>query len=149
MKEEGIKIDRILEILPHRYPFLLVDRVEELEKGKRVKGFKNVSFNEPYFQGHFPGQPVMPGVLILEAMAQMAGILISETDPEGTRGKGMYLVSLDNVRFRRPVRPGDQLHLEISLLKRHGAFWRLECKAAVGEDVAAEAKMMTSLVEKP
>jgi len=149
MKEENINIDRILEILPHRYPFLLVDRVEEIEKGKRVKGFKNVSINEPYFQGHFPGQPIMPGVLILEAMAQMGGILIVETDPEGARGKGMYLVSLDNVKFRRPVRPGDQLCLEVSILKRHGAFWRLECKAVVGGDVVAEAEMMTSTVEKP
>ncbi len=109
-----IGIEEIMKVLPHRYPFLLVDRILELEEAKRVVGIKNVTINEPFFQGHFPGHPIMPGVLIIEAMAQVGGVLLMGTvaDPQS---KVVYFMSLDNVKFRRPVRPGDQLRFEVDI----------------------------------
>lgn len=142
-----LDISRILETLPHRYPFLLVDRVVEMEEGKRVVGIKNVTINEPFFQGHFPGHPVMPGVLIVEAMGQVGGLLLMSLveDPEG---KVVYLTGLDKVRFRQPVRPGDQLVCELELLRRRGTHCKVRGVARVEGAVVAEAELMASLVPR-
>lgn len=133
-------IEDILQVLPHRYPFLLVDRILELEEGKRVAGLKNVTINEPFFQGHFPGHPIMPGVLIIEALAQVGGMLLMRTvdDPAS---KVVYFMSLDGVKFRRPVRPGDQLRLEVEVLQLRGKTCRMRGVATVDGQVAAEAEM--------
>ena len=133
-------IDEIQRLLPHRYPFLLVDRVVELERNKRVLAYKNVSINEPFFQGHFPGNPVMPGVLIVEAMAQTGGMLLlgSVSDPGA---KVVYFTTLDNVKFRRPVKPGDQLRFELELTQVRGPVCRMRGVARVDGEVVAEADM--------
>ena len=140
-------IRRILEILPHRYPILLVDRIVESEAGKRIVGLKNVTFNEPFFQGHFPGHPIMPGVLIVEAMAQTGGVLLlGELDrPEE---KVVYFMSLDAVKFRRPVVPGDQLRMEVEVLQNRGSTCRLKGMAYVDGKLVAEAEMMARIVDK-
>lgn len=132
----------ILKVLPHRYPFLLVDRVVEVIPGQRLVAVKNVSFNEPHFQGHFPNHPVMPGVLILEAMAQAGALLAGRTDPESVYGRLVYFMTIDKVRFRKPVVPGDQLRLELVLVKRRTDVWRFEGKAFTDDDLAAEALLM-------
>ncbi len=133
-------IDEIMKILPHRYPFLLVDRIEEMEEKKRIVGIKNVSINEPFFQGHFPGHPIMPGVLIVEAMAQVGGVLLMGTvdDPES---KVVYFMSLDNVKFRKPVRPGDQLRITVDLVQLRNTVCRIKGVAKVGDVVVCEADM--------
>jgi UDP-3-O-[3-hydroxymyristoyl] N-acetylglucosamine deacetylase / 3-hydroxyacyl-[acyl-carrier-protein] dehydratase len=141
-KEETtvLGIEEIMKVLPHRYPFLLVDRVVELEEGKRVVGIKNVTINEPFFQGHFPGHPIMPGVLIVEAMAQVGGMLMLGTlaEPES---KVVYFTSLDNVKFRRPVKPGDQLRLELDVVQVRGPLCKMHGVAKVDGDVVCEADM--------
>jgi UDP-3-O-[3-hydroxymyristoyl] N-acetylglucosamine deacetylase/3-hydroxyacyl-[acyl-carrier-protein] dehydratase len=137
----------ILEILPHRYPFLLVDRIVELQDSKRVVGIKNVTFNEPFFQGHFPGHPVMPGVLIIEAMAQCGGFLLMSQVPD-TKKKLVYFTSIDKARFRRPVRPGDQLHLEVTLLRFGGAVSKMQATATVDGQPVAEAVLVSTLVDR-
>ena len=133
-------IEDIMQVLPHRYPFLLVDRILEIEEGKRIVGLKNVTINEPFFQGHFPGHPIMPGVLIIESMAQVGGMLLMRTiaDPSS---KVVYFMSLDNIKFRRPVRPGDQLRLELEVTQLRGATCRMRGVASVDGQVAAEAEM--------
>jgi UDP-3-O-[3-hydroxymyristoyl] N-acetylglucosamine deacetylase/3-hydroxyacyl-[acyl-carrier-protein] dehydratase len=133
-------INDITKILPHRYPFLFVDRILEMEEKKRIVGIKNVTINEPFFQGHFPGHPIMPGVLIIEAMAQVGGILLMGLvdDPQN---KVVYFISLDNVRFRRPVRPGDQLRFELEVTQLRGATCKMHGVARVDGDIAAEADM--------
>ncbi len=133
-------IEEIMKVLPHRYPFLLVDRIVELEPKSRVVGIKNVTINEPFFQGHFPGHPIMPGVLIVEAMAQTGGMLLlgSLPDPEA---KVVYFTTLDNVKFRRPVRPGDQLRFELDLVQVRGPVCRMRGVAKVDGEVVAEADM--------
>ncbi len=138
-------INQIMEILPHRYPFLMVDRVIEFEAGKRVVGLKNVSMNESFFQGHFPGHPVMPGVLMVEALAQLSGIILLSF-PE-TKGKIAYFASIENVRFRKTVAPGDQLRLEVDLYKRKGAVGKTIGKAYVDGKVVVEAQMTFSLAD--
>ncbi len=143
-----ISIERIQSLLPHDYPFLLVDRVLELEKGKRILAIKNVTVNEPYFQGHFPQRPIMPGVLILEAMAQAGGILAFETIEEAVRDRAVYFMGIDRAKFRRIVVPGDQLFLETLILKRRGAYWSFQCYARVDDNMVAEAKMLAALERK-
>ncbi len=134
-----------MDFLPHRYPFLLVDRILEVEPGVSIKGLKNVTINEPFFQGHFPGQPIMPGVLILEAMAQVATILAKLTDPEELADKLVYFAGIDGVRFRHPVYPGDQLILELVNLKRKRNIWKMAGKAYVADRLVAEAELMAAI----
>lgn len=140
-----IDIKEIQGILPHRYPFLLVDRIIELESGKKAVGIKNVTVNEPFFVGHFPGNPIMPGVLVIEAMAQVAGILAFKS---GVQGDSVYFMSIERAKFRRPVTPGDQLRLEITTLHTRGNVWRFSGSAIVDEKVAAEAEFTAMVVKK-
>jgi beta-hydroxyacyl-ACP dehydratase FabZ len=145
--ENGLDIRQILEILPHRYPFLLVDRIVSIEEGKRVVGFKNVTFNEPFFQGHFPGYPIMPGVLIVEAMAQVGAILMLRGMADRD-DKLVYFAGIDSAKFRRPVIPGDQVRFEVEVLKRRARTARLRGEAYVGDDLAAEAVLLSSMVDR-
>lgn len=142
-----LTITEISEILPHRYPMLLVDRVLEMEPEQRIVGVKNVTINEPFFNGHFPGAPVMPGVLIIEAMAQCGAILFLENMPDRDR-KLFYFGGIDKARFRKPVVPGDQLIMEVTVLQRRAATARLRGVARVGDTVAAEAELMSVMVER-
>lgn len=135
-------IEEIQEYLIHRYPFLLVDRVVEFEENERLVALKNVTYNEPFFQGHFPGQSIMPGVLIIEAMAQATGLLAMKSEPEKTgKGRTYYLVGVDKARFRRPVTPGDQLTLEAVKLKERRNIWSFACTAKVNGQVAVTAEI--------
>ncbi len=142
-----LDISRILSVIPHRYPFLLVDRILEIEPKKRVVGIKNVTINEPFFQGHFPGHPVMPGVLIVESMAQVGGMLLmDELDAPGE--KVVYFMTLDNIKFRRPVVPGDQIRQEVEMVQLRGRTCRLKGMAYVDGKVVCEAEMMAMVVDK-
>ena len=139
-------IHQILKQLPHRYPILLVDRVLEIDKGKRIKALKNVSINEPYFSGHFPHRPVMPGVLMLEALAQAAALLAFDmlgTTPDDKTV--YYFAGIDGARFKRPVEPGDQLILEVTLDRMKAGIFKFKACAKVGEDIAAEAELMCTM----
>jgi 3-hydroxyacyl-[acyl-carrier-protein] dehydratase len=145
-----LDIEGIQRLLPHRPPFLLVDRVVAYEPGKRLVAWKNVTMNEPHFEGHFPGKPVMPGVLMLEALAQAAGLLaLMELTPEQFKQKLTYLMSIDGARFRRPVVPGDRLELEVEVLKHKGAIWKQKGTARVDGQVAAEGEFMAMLADRP
>jgi 3-hydroxyacyl-[acyl-carrier-protein] dehydratase len=137
----------IQKILPHRYPFLMVDGILEMERLKRIVGVKNVTVNESYFQGHFPGKPIMPGVLIIEAMAQTGGLLLLLEIPD-RESKLLYFVAVDGARFRRPVVPGDQLKLEINVLSWRGDFCKLDGRATVDGQLAAEATLMCKMVDR-
>lgn len=141
-------IIEIMRILPHRYPFLLVDRITELEPDKRVVGVKNVTINEQFFQGHFPGMPVMPGVLIIECMAQVAGVMIYK-DVQEPKDKLIYFTGIEKARFRRPVVPGDQLRVEMNLLNRRNNFGKLQGRATVEGKLAAEAVVTFAIVDRP
>ena len=141
-------ISKVLELLPHRYPFLLVDRVIELEQGKSLSAIKNVSINEPFFQGHFPGQPIMPGVLILEALAQATGLLAFSEMGDAHKTKLYMLVGIDKARFRGQVLPGDQLVLNISLKRNMRGIGMYQCQALVDGTVVAEAEMMCSAQDR-
>jgi beta-hydroxyacyl-ACP dehydratase FabZ len=143
-----IGITEILKILPHRYPFLLVDRILEVEKGKRIVGIKNVTFNEEFFQGHFPGNPVMPGVLIVEAMAQVSAIGLHGVIPEQEK-KILYLSAVDRCKFRRPVVPGDQLRIEAEILNLKSRICKCRAVATVDGRVCAEAELLSTLVDRP
>ena len=143
-----IQINEIMGLLPHGYPFLLVDRIVELEIGKRIVGIKNVTINEPFFQGHFPGQPIMPGVLIVEAMAQTAGVLAFKSMPEEFKKKVVYFMAIDKVRFRRPVQPGDQIRMEMVVSKQRQSIWGFTGKAYVEDQLAAEAELMAMVRDK-
>lgn len=143
---EKLDINEILKLLPHRYPFVMVDRILEIELGVKIVGLKNISMNEPYFQGHFPAQPVMPGVLILEGMAQVGGILGILSFPEKVGSERIfYFAGVDRARFRRPVTPGDQLIFELTILKRKSKILKLEGKAFVDEKLVAEAQLMITI----
>ena len=139
-------IKEIVRLLPHRYPFLLVDRILEGEKGKSMVGLKNVSMNEPFFQGHFPSEPIMPGVLILEGMAQVGGLLAFYSLPEMIGEKLIYFAGIDKVRFRLPVVPGDQIIYEMEVLKHRGKIWKMSGTAKVAGKVVAEAEFMAAFV---
>lgn len=141
-----LDIHQILKLLPHRYPILLVDRVLELDEGKRIKSLKNVTINEPFFTGHFPHRPVMPGVLMLEAMAQTAALLSFATAGVVPDDKTVYyFAGIDGARFKRPVEPGDQLVMEVELLRHKAGIYKFKGVARVGEDVACEAELMCTM----
>ena len=142
-----VDLQRILKLLPHRYPFLMIDKVKELEPKKRVVAIKNVSNNEPQFQGHFPGRPIMPGVLILEAMAQAAGVLVfsSENTSQQSERSVYYYVGIDNARFKKPVVPGDQLELEVVFERALRGIGKFGCVARVAGTVVAEATILCSI----
>ena len=139
--EPSIEIDvqRIMEMIPHRHPFLMIDKVVDVVANAHATGIKNVSINEPYFQGHFPARPVMPGVLIIEAMAQTAAVLVVHTLGRKAEGKLVYFMSVDNARFRRPVFPGDCLHVHVTKQRNRGNVWKFEGRAEVGGQLMAEA----------
>ena len=140
-------IFEVLKHLPQRYPILMIDKVKECEPGKRILAIKNVSANEPYFQGHFPGRPIMPGVLILEAMAQAAGVLVLSEGGASTQHHEnvYYYVGIDNARFKKPVLPGDQLELEVKLERLLRGIAKFSCEARVGGEVAAEAEILLTI----
>jgi 3-hydroxyacyl-[acyl-carrier-protein] dehydratase len=135
----------IQKLLPHRYPFLLVDRIIKLEPNKGAVGIKNVTINEPFFQGHFPGNPIMPGVLLVEAMAQVAGVLAFGS---GVEGDAVYFMSVEKAKFRRPVVPGDQVKLDIKVLQQRGNVWKFSGEAIVDDKVAAESEFTAMVVMK-
>jgi 3-hydroxyacyl-[acyl-carrier-protein] dehydratase len=142
-----LDVNEIQKILPHRYPFLFVDAIVEMERLKRVVGIKNVTVNESHFQGHFPGQPIMPGVLIIEAMAQTGGLLLLQEVPD-RENKLLYFVAVDGARFRRPVVPGDQLRVEMKVISWRGDFCKLDGRATVDGQLAAEATLMCKMVDR-
>lgn len=144
MDPKRIDIKEILSLLPHRYPFIMVDRIVDVEPGVAIKGIKNVSMNENFFQGHFPGEPVMPGVLMLEGMAQVGALLAYLTDRDMVGTKLVYFAGLDKVKFRQKVVPGDQLLYELTVLKRKSKFWVMAGKALVDGKLVAEAELMAT-----
>jgi beta-hydroxyacyl-ACP dehydratase FabZ len=141
-------IHEIMRILPHRYPFLLVDRIVELEPDKRIVGLKNVTINEPFFQGHFPGAPVMPGVLIIESMAQVGGVMIYRDLPDREK-KLIYFTGIESAKFRRPVLPGDQLRIEMEMLNRRSNFGKMQGRATVDGKLVAEAIALFAISDHP
>ena len=141
-----IDIQRIMEMIPHRYPFLLVDKVVDVVEGKSATGIKNVTINENFFQGHFPQQPVMPGVLIIEAMAQTCALVVVDMMGESAEGKLVYFMSIDDARFRKPVGPGDVLEIKVEALKARKNIWKFQCNVFVGEDKVAEAVVTACLL---
>ena len=134
-----VNVQRIMEMIPHRHPFLMIDKVVDMVANTRATGIKNVSINENYFQGHFPARPVMPGVLIIEAMAQTAAVLVVHTLGTESEGKLVYFMSVDNARFRRPVFPGDRLDVHVTKQRHRGNVWKFEGRAKVGGKLMAEA----------
>jgi beta-hydroxyacyl-ACP dehydratase FabZ len=143
----GFDIMAIRDTLPHRYPFLLVDRITEMEADRRIVGIKNVTVNEPFFQGHFPDRPIMPGVLILEAMAQTGGVLAFKSSTATSRPV-VYLTGVEGAKFRKPVVPGDQLRFEIDVLKKRPPFWKMQGRAFVGSELVCEAELTAMVTEE-
>ncbi|MDE3035981.1 MAG: 3-hydroxyacyl-ACP dehydratase FabZ [Nitrospirota bacterium] len=144
---QSLTHDEVRALLPHRYPFLLVDRVKEWETGQRLVAIKNVTINEPFFEGHFPERPIMPGVLILEALAQAGCVLSLKSAPAGGRPM-VYLTGVDGAKFRKPVVPGDQLRLEVVVLKKRPPFWKMQGKAYVESDMVCEVEMTAMVTEE-
>ena len=147
--DQGIEIDiqRIMKMIPHRHPFLMIDRVVDVVTNQRATGIKNISINESYFRGHFPARPVMPGVLIIEAMAQTAAVLVVHTLGPESEGKLVYFMSVDNARFRRPVFPGDRLDVHVTKQRNRGNVWKFEGQAKVGKNVMAEAVFAAMILD--
>jgi len=143
-----VDIQRIMQMLPHRFPMLMVDKVIDLVRDASAVGVKNVTINEPYFQGHFPQRPVMPGVLIIEAMAQTAAVLVVETLGPEAEGKLVYFMSIDQARFRRPVTPGDQMRLYVEKVRNRGPVWKFSAKAMVEDALVAEAEYAAMILDK-
>lgn len=147
-----IDVVEIQKILPHRFPFLLVDRITALTPGESIEGFKNITIGEQIFQGHFPDHPIYPGVMIIEGMAQAGGVLafksMDEEKQEDTKEKVVYFMSIDNAKFRNPVRPGDQLVYKLNVLKHRGNIWVLDAKAYVDDKLVAEAELKAMIVDK-
>lgn len=148
-KGETFDVERIKRMIPHRYPFLLVDRVVDVRLNESAVGIKNVSVNEPFFQGHFPDRPVMPGVLIIEAMAQTAGVLVVATLGPEEEGKLVYFMSIDSARFRRPVVPGDRLELHVVKERSRGPVWKFQAEAKVDGVLVAEATYAAMIMDRP
>ena len=142
-----LDVQRIMEMIPHRHPFLMIDRVVDAVANVRATGIKNVSINEQYFQGHFPARPVMPGVLIIEAMAQTAAVLVVHTLGPASEGKLVYFMSIDNARFRRPVLPGDCLRVRVTKQRNRGNVWKFEGRAEVGGQLMAEAVFAAMILD--
>lgn len=147
MQEHNIDIGRIMGMLPHRYPFLMVDRIIDFVPGESAVGLKNITFNEPQFQGHFPSIPVMPGVLIIEAMAQTAAIVVVETLEQKTAGNLVYFMTIDEARFRKPVVPGDSMHIHVSKIHSRKTVWKFKGEARVNDTLCAEAVFSAMIVE--
>lgn len=143
---DRIEITELFRLLPHRYPFLLIDRIEQIDGDESAVGIKNVTFNEPHFNGHFPGEPIMPGVLIVEAMAQTAGAISARMHSEGER-KLVYFMTIDETRFRQPVVPGDRLELHVKKTKQRGQIFKFDCQAMVDGKKVAEAKIGAMMVD--
>ncbi len=149
MAHNTMSIQEILKLLPHRYPFLLVDRINEIISGEYIKAHKNITFNEPFFQGHFPGLPIMPGVLILEAMAQASGITILHAIlPSDLENKFFFFTGIENTKFRHQVTPGDRLDLECKLVRHRLQLWKFSCQAFVDNTIVAEADITAAMVNK-
>ncbi len=144
-----IDINRIMRMIPHRYPFLLIDRIVELVPNTRAVGIKNVTYNEPFFQGHFPGHPIMPGVLIVESMAQTAAVMVMETLQRTSEGVVVYFMSIDEARFRKPVGPGDTVHIHVEKQRQRGNVWKFRGEAKVDGVLMAEAVFTAMIVETP
>ena len=142
-------IDAILKALPHRYPFLMIDRIIDIDSDNSAIGIKNISFNEPIFQGHFPGNPVFPGVLIIEALAQAGALYAAKLVDFDPAKQVIYFMAIDKAKFRKPVVPGDVLRLEVTPLRKGGAIWKMRGEAKVGETVVAEAEFMASIQPRP
>lgn len=143
-----IEIERIMEMIPHRYPFLMVDRIVDLVVGESATGIKNVSINEPFFQGHFPAHPVMPGVLIVESMAQTAGLVVVNSLGPNAEGKVVYFMSIDTARFRKPVTPGDTLHVHVTKKTSRGNVWKFSAQAKVDGTVVADATYSAMILDR-
>ncbi len=146
--EEVLDISGIMKAIPHRYPFLLIDRVVEIARDESAVGIKNVSMNEPFFAGHFPNHPVMPGVLIIESMAQTSAVLVVQTLGEDASGRVVYFMSIDSAKFRRPVVPGDQMRVRVVKQRRRGPVWRFEGTATVNGTVVAQAVFSAMIMER-
>ncbi len=143
-----IDVREIMNIMPHRYPFLLVDRIESLKEGEEIVGIKNVTINEPFFVGHFPGNPIMPGVLIVEAMAQVGGVLAFRSSANELAGSLVYFMGIDKVRFRKPVVPGDQLRLRLTMIRQKQKVFKMRGEAYVADVLVAEAELMAAIESK-
>ena len=143
-----LEIKEIMRHMPHRYPFLLVDRIESLKQGEEIVGLKNVTINEPFFIGHFPGDPIMPGVLIVEAMAQVGGVLAFHSMPADWAGSLVFFMGIDKVRFRKPVVPGDQLRLHLTMIRQKQKIFKMRGQAFVEENLVAEAELLASIEGK-
>ncbi len=144
---KSIDIERIMELIPHRYPFLMIDKLINVIPGASAVGIKNVTIGEPYFQGHFPSRPVMPGVLIIEAMAQTAAVLVIDTLGVGAEGRLVYFLSVDAARFRKPVLPGDTLHIHVEKQYKRGNVWKFKAEARVGDTLMADATYAAMIME--